>query len=323
MRLKNICIKLEKEKKKLEEDQVKEKTEILKEKLKVEDELQRAVFQNKKLQVKDETYTGIFDCLKELLKKNSELERNDVHEQSAGAANRPEPSMADVNPQKQPNENQNMLYVCTKCDFQSRRENILLEHIKIDHPPSSTKKIYACDICEFVCDSQVRFKKHCNEVHRETKYHCDYCGIKVNSMSELDNHIEMNHKKRSVQCEKCDSSFSTRINLTKHMEYKHKIFYNHQENASPEFRFKTYSNDEKAANGFCRNWNNSTCDYGDNACRFLHKESPDCRYQNRCRNISSCRFFHGQQQSQGFQYRKEDFPPPSNSNQNRSRRNSQ
>ena len=64
-RLKNICIKLEKEKKKLEEDQVKEKTEILKEKLKVEDELQRAVFQNKKLQVKDETYTGIFDCLKE------------------------------------------------------------------------------------------------------------------------------------------------------------------------------------------------------------------------------------------------------------------
>ena len=64
-RQKNICLKMENEKKKLIDDPAKEKSDILIAKMKVEESLTTT----KKLQVKDDTYTGIFDCVKELLKK--------------------------------------------------------------------------------------------------------------------------------------------------------------------------------------------------------------------------------------------------------------
>ena len=254
------------------------------------------------------------------MKKNSEFERiiSDADKQSDRTQGSEEASStADSHPDQQ-SENENMIYVCSKCYFQSRRENILKEHIKIDHPPSTTRRIYVCDICEFKCGSQTDFKKHCNESHKDTKYPCDYCGTKLNSLASLDSHIQMFHKKKPEQCLRCDSTFSSSDNLKRHMEYKHRVFPDYEEDMSVPNRSYTYSYEEKAANGFCRNWNNSTCPYED-ACKFLHKESPHCRHQSRCRNISSCRFFHEEQQPQGFQYRQDDFPPPSWSSQSRRR----
>ena len=43
--------------------------------MRVEDALQTAIYKNKKLEVKDETYTGIFECLKDLLKNDAEFNR--------------------------------------------------------------------------------------------------------------------------------------------------------------------------------------------------------------------------------------------------------
>ena len=33
---------------------------------------------------------------------------------------------------------------------------------------------------------------------------------------------------------------------------------------------------------FCHFWNNGRCRYRDKECRFLHEESPECRYGKEC-----------------------------------------
>ena len=84
-----------------------------------------------------------------------------------------------------------------------------------------------------------------------------------------------------------------------------------------EGRKGPYADEERRNNGFCRLWNNGICSF--EFCKFLHEESPHCRYQERCRDPSSCRFFHQKPQSarRSFQYKEEDFPPFQSRNQNR------
>ena len=304
-------MKLENEKKKLIDEHEKEKKEILKEKMKVEDSLQTAIFKNKKLQVKDETFTGIFDCLKELLKKNTEfdnvLSNSIVLDDKDDKNESEETNVEDTHSRNIQDES--MIYICTKCEFQSKRESILIEHMKVDHSPPQTKKVYVCDKCQYKCGTQEDFKKHCKEAHKDNNYTCDHCGKKLNSLYNLDNHIQMFHRKKDLSCERCDSKFSTAENVRKHLSHMHSIY---EETSRKSY---SYSYEEKWANGFCRLWNNSSCPYADN-CKFLHEDAPDCHYKSRCRNISTCRFFHGAQ-SQGFQYREREFPPPGQGNQRR------
>ena len=311
-RLRNICLKLEGEKKKVIEDKEKEKSDILKTKMKVEESLTQAIYQNKKLQVKDDTFTGIFDCLKELLKKNSEFEKvvggNNRHSTESKNAEKSEQNNLNVeNDIKNKSSNEeNMVYVCPKCDFQSRRENIVIEHIKMDHSASTRKRIYVCDICEFQCENQVAFKEHCKQAHRENKYTCDQCGTKFTTLKDLDGHIQMNHqKKANVPCEHCGFRCYDQESLKQNLSYQHRIFSKTENTWST----RKYTHSERSANGFCKFWNNSTCKFQD-SCKFVHEESPFCRFQESCRNINNCPYFHERrQQSKGFHYREEDFPP--------------
>ena len=318
-RLKNICQKMENEKKKLIDDNEKEKGEIMKAKMKVEEALTTAIFENKKLIVKDDTYTGIFDCLKELLNRKSEFEKVIPEKISTSNPNDESARKELENPIEaanvtQPNNEPSMIYMCDQCDFQSRREHILTEHIQIDHCAPKRRTVYVCDICEYKCENQATFKKHCKDTHQVKKFNCDHCGTKLNSLSGLDNHIQMFHKRRpDYQCEHCDSKFSSLENVEKHMNYRHNIFPKRPATHQAQSKWsKTYSQSERSANGFCRYWNNSTCQFNE-TCKFLHEASPFCKFQQSCRNIKNCSFFHEKvQNQQGFQFREEEFPPYQN-----------
>ena len=46
---------------------------------------------------------------------------------------------------------------------------------------------------------------------------------------------------------------------------------------------------------FCHFWNNGRCRHSESECRFLHEESPDCRFGKEC-NRSTCMFYHPKQE---------------------------
>ena len=75
-----------------------------------------------------------------------------------------------------------------------------------------------------------------------------------------------------------------------------------------------YSLKEKTKNGPCHFWNCSTCKFAEDQCRFLHQEIPACHFQERCRNIDQCRFFHFVGKTTRFRgsLRKEIASPPTN-----------
>jgi hypothetical protein len=165
--------------------------------------------------------------LKELLKKKSEADENTSDELSTpdsalnGTGDKPGENRQA--PENSSTNNQSMTFMCDQCDFQSRKEHILKEHIQVDHSPTQKKTIYIFDICEFICESQAIFKKHRKDTHQEKKYNCDHCGTKLNSLQALNNHIQMFHKKKpEYTCEHCDSRFSSVENVKKHMSYRQK-----------------------------------------------------------------------------------------------------
>ena len=205
-------------------------------------------------------------------------------------------------------------HTCCQCDFQSKRENILSEHIQVDHAAAPHKRVYVCDICEYKCESQVDFKKHCKDMHEEQKYTCDHCGTKLNSLQGLDTHIQIFHQKKpEYKCDECNLKFSVLDNVRKHMANRHGTSPG-QNNQNTNSQARQFTHSGRPETRFCKYWNNSSC-FSDN-CKFLHEEAPPCKFQQSCRNIRNCVFFH-EKQSQGFQYREEDFPPFQNSRERR------
>ena len=120
-RLKNICLKLQADNKKVKEEHEKEKCNIyiIKNKMKWEDSLKTTIYENEQLQVKDETFLKEFHASTNVAIDGKVPEKSDQ-------------SSKNQQQQQQPShEEQQMIYVCHQYDFQSKRENIVLEYIKV------------------------------------------------------------------------------------------------------------------------------------------------------------------------------------------------
>lgn len=195
------------------------------------------------------------------------------------------------------------IHVCGKCDFQSRSESVINEHIQMDHQESNKQIVYLCDECEKTFASQAEFRTHAKDKHSKVEYTCDHCGNKLNSIEGLDNHISMFHTKQNIPCEFCRYKAGNQEMLDSHLKQKHKIF--KEDSTSSETTLNKpkvfYSEAERKRNGVCSFWNNSSCSYQER-CRFAHEEIPYCHFQERCNRMDVCPFFHNQPlKHRGFQ----------------------
>ena len=343
-RLKFICQKLEKEKKKISDDFQKKCDELIQGKIKLEENLSRVVSEKQKILEKEKTLMGLFVSVKGMIDRTNPEVFKQPDVEAGAVPKRP----ASDQPTSKPKEN--ILWVCDKCTFQSRSESVVNEHIIVDHQGKQKATVYLCDICNITCNSQIAFKTHmqthhgdqttksCNVCDYKSKteedlivhsrkhnrpdtFHCDRCGHKTNSIRDLDNHINDHHAaQESFPCIFCKFICSNSSSLEKHLNFRHRIFSEGEElsqatkdtnvqNSRQKENRGSYSDDERRRNGFCRLWNNNVCTF--EFCKFLHENSPLCRYQESCRNPSNCRFFHKKPHipQKSYQYREEDFPP--------------
>ena len=71
-----------------------------------------------------------------------------------------------------------ILWVGDKCTFQSK--DVLKEHKKVYNKGLKLPTIYICDLCEKSCNSQIEFKKHADELHREKNATNVIISVKMN-----------------------------------------------------------------------------------------------------------------------------------------------
>ena len=72
---------------------------------------------------------------------NPPEERDDVRNNAERDIRNAEQSQRTVENDPQTN-SKGMIFMCDQCDFKSRKEHIITEHIQADHSPSPKKRMY-------------------------------------------------------------------------------------------------------------------------------------------------------------------------------------
>ena len=217
IRLKEFCVQLQKDKQKMIVVHDKEKKEIEKAKIDAEDNLKAAILENKDLKVRDDTLMGIYECLQNVInKKGDNVSQKSNTKETASSDNDGKKENSDNSATKDSKKCATM-FVCEKCDFQSRSESVMNEHMKMDHQEQKKEIIYACDECEANFTSQTQFRNHAKTAHKKNSFTCDHCGSKSNSLEQLDNHISIYHNKQNIPCEFCTYKATNPGSLDKHI----------------------------------------------------------------------------------------------------------
>ena len=183
---------------------------------------------------------------------------------------------------------------------------------------------FPCDRCGLKLNTLPALDNHIRSNHeQQVIFSCEFCAFNTKVNGNLEKHLNIKHniissyprRQPRHQQQSNDGRQQPHNNgrQNQHNDGRQQQQSDGRQQQNNEGRPKEvrgpYSDVERRNNGFCRYWNNSSCSF--QFCKFLHEESPDCRYQEQCRHPSSCRFFHRkpQQAKTEFQYRQEDFPP--------------
>ena len=196
--------------------------------------------------------------------------------------------------EKEKNWDRDMIYCCTKCKFETRREKKLTNHIKERHEQ------FSCKECDVNFDSRYNLRRHNEKEH--TTVECDICNFKFDSSRELEKHVKSRHNKMFM-CEKCQLEVTSKKALQAHIEMEHcdnmkfKCKKCHYETILEqnliEHKQNKHNNDRDQPplrNAPCIYWNHGNCAYGVK-CKFSHVEIPECYHQDRCRD-SKCPWYH-------------------------------
>ena len=221
-------------------------------------------------------------------------------------------------------QDEGLVYCCTKCRFETTVERKLTDHIKKKH------ETFNCEECDAKLETRSRMEEHKKKEHSVIE--CDMCNFKTKRRHELDVHIQNLHNKM-FSCKECSfEAISSRV-LKDHLKNQHQteaenflscdncgyktIMENnlneHKKNKHKEENMKNPRDnrrDEKLENIPCIYWNHGYCSYDVN-CKFAHVEIPACHYQDDCRktqctlhhNNKSLNTFLGRSQV-GLKYRK-------------------
>ena len=171
------------------------------------------------------------------------------------------------------------IFPCDKCDFKVSDLGSLQAH------KTSRHENFPCDFCDLIADSSDILKIHELKFHNFKHIKCDVCDKKYTSKEALSEHIESAHVNKVFSCGDCDYTTQNNHHLAIHKVKNHSV---NMKNTSEHKYFLK----EKRENGPCHFWNYSTCTFGEDKCKFLHQEIPACHFQERCRDVDQCRFFH-------------------------------
>ena len=229
-------------------------------------------------------------------------------------------------------------YICDKCDFAATSNEVVKKHIKEKHECTT---IYLCEHCEFECKLKGDLKKHLLSEHSTNPkikskhgnvFECCQCKKCFVTFDQLVAHTETSHKLIVYNCNVCDYQTNLEDNLKEHNTLVHSSINKKDIGMGPtpskkpcKFddplhsttccdrqsgykNVRLISRKEKQDNGYCRFWNNGYCRMGD-ICKYLHEESPECFYQDQCRD-NKCVYFHSKPfLAPGFFFHGPDFPP--------------
>ena len=239
-----------------------------------------------------------------------------------------------------------MEYKCSKCEFFTESSKLLKEHTKEKH---ECVTVYLCEYCEFECKTKGELKHHLEDEHnrksnmkskQDNVFECCQCKKYFTTFEQLVAHTESSHELIVHSCNVCDYQTNLGQNLKEHYKLVHGGTSKKNLNMGPSPSEKScnfedplhstsccdrksgyrnprlFSRQEKQNNGYCRFWNNGYCRMGD-ICKYLHEESPECYYQDRCQD-NKCVYYHCMVfLAQGYSYRDEDFPELQRTFQNR------
>ena len=78
---------------------------------------------------------------------------------------------------------------CAYCDFNTRREDNLKNHIRIEHEGVR----YNCESCKFIAKCPQYLNLHKKVVHEGFRYKCDQCDSKATQIGQLYAHRKKMH----------------------------------------------------------------------------------------------------------------------------------
>lgn len=132
---------------------------------------------------------------------------------------------------------ENKILDCEYCDYQTSQCANLATHIRVHFqldcdfqcPVKKSVKSrlvgscggkapYECTKCDFVCKSQIKFKKH-SQTHLDLgKYKCSDCSLHFKKKETLKTHVKKHvTKEKSFQCLSCHLSFCKKQQLKIHL----------------------------------------------------------------------------------------------------------
>ena len=143
-----------------------------------------------------------------------------------------------------------------------------------DQNDKSFKTGFECKKCDKSLDSRRELKIHQQEYHPRVII-CKECDHAFPCSIDFEIHMKKVHadkEKENYQCNKCEKTFVVNWRLAKHLDMH---------------------NDQNAQNvRKCHFFNNNKhCPYEEIGCMYQHQESPQCIFQERCRN-RMCQFKH-------------------------------
>ena len=126
---------------------------------------------------------------------------------------------------------------------------------------------FKCIQCEKHFDSKAILKEH-RMLSHPRKIECKHCDEYFYEVWKLEHHMKKHEGLKKFICEKCEKEFHIEWRLKKHREV-------HEQQTKK-----------------CHYFNNSkTCPYEEIGCKFAHRISENCYFQDKCRN-QLCQFRH-------------------------------
>ena len=218
-------------------------------------------------------------------------------------------------------------FQCSNCPFGCVSKEDMENHSKI-HEPSTSRIIFQCETCGKENYSKGELERHIAIEHKAKKVKCLFCNKQFSDIYAMNRHKEIEHKADNFNCKECKFSTQFKLELANHV-LKHKSQYtykcdicrfedkseskveDHKINEHTEEMFERISRNSNYGEdvntdhssfqprqefdfrkkSFCVSWNRGGCYYG-NSCKYLHEESPECRYKERCFRKENCMFFH-------------------------------